>query len=256
MTAQLRYLPPLTERDHACLGTLARVRVATTDQLYRLHFPGASRQAGYRCLWRLSRLGLVRRLERRIGGVLPGSSPAVYALDVKGQHLLEATGPGGGKRRQRPWTPSTPYLRHAVLVSECYVLTVEATRQHDSLRLVDFQAEPNCWRKLTAAAKDYVKPDAYLVVQSGDYEDSYFLEVDLATESGAALSRKLTAYIDYYRSGQEQAAHGVFPRILFLVPSDARCQQLRQLIAQLPTGQQLFAVARLADLPLVLIGEH
>lgn len=246
-------LPPLTERDHACLGTLARVRVATTDQLYRLHFPGASRQAGYRCLWRLSRLGLVRRLERRIGGVLPGSSPAVYALDVKGQHLLEVSGPGGGERRQRPWTPSSPYLRHAVMVAETYVLTLEAVRDDDSWRLVDFQVEPACWRTL---GNGYLKPDAFLMVQSEDYEDSYFLEVDLATESPAALSRKLSAYVEYYRSGQEQAHRGVFPRVLFLVPTEARKAQVQKLIDELRQERQLFTAALLTDLPAILLSEQ
>ncbi len=40
----------LSARDQAVLATLARVRVVTARQLYRLHFEGVTRRQGQNCL--------------------------------------------------------------------------------------------------------------------------------------------------------------------------------------------------------------
>ena len=58
------------------------------------------------------------------------------------------------------------------------------------------------------------------------------------------IRRKCRLYADYYQSGTEQANGGVFPRVCWIVPSEARADSLDELIdrdARLPAG--LFVVA-------------
>ena len=40
------------------------------------------------------------------------------------------------------------------------------------------------------------------------------------------LLAKCQAYEDYYRTGAEQRTQGVFPRVCWIVPTDARAEQL------------------------------
>ena len=128
----------LTERDLDVLMTLAAVRVASSNQIGRLHFSDASTRACQRCLARLSRGRLITRLGRRVGGVSPGSTPWAYSLAPAGQRLCSTVGPRGGRVR-RPQVPSPASLRHTLLVTEGYVVAVEVARQ-SSRRL---QMSPN-----------------------------------------------------------------------------------------------------------------
>jgi hypothetical protein len=138
-------------------------------------------------------------------------------------------------------------LRHAVLVSECYALAVEATSAHPTLKLVTFDAEPACWRACAGVPGGMVKPDAFVVLRSDRYEDSYFLEADRATQSPTALTRKLTAYRRLYDQGSEQRERGVFPRVLFVVPDLARQAVVQAVIDRSRNELQLFAVTTLAN---------
>ena len=65
-----------------------------------------------------------------------------------------------------------------------------------------------------------LKPDAFVCLGVGDYEDSFFAEVDLGSEHRGQLILQHRAYGEYFRSGAEQASWGV-PRGVWIVP-DAR----------------------------------
>ncbi|MCA1694061.1 MAG: replication-relaxation family protein, partial [Actinobacteria bacterium] len=62
----------LTERDWVILATLAKLRLACTRQIERLHFtdssPMSNARHARRVLGKLVELRLVSRLERRVGG--------------------------------------------------------------------------------------------------------------------------------------------------------------------------------------------
>jgi hypothetical protein len=74
------------------------------------------------------------------------------------------------------------------------------------------------------------------------------IEVDQATESRRALTRKLAQHLEYYRSGTEHQASGTHPRILWSTPDTARAEQLQALIDQQPEdAKPLFAVCRFQD---------
>lgn len=230
---------------------LDRLRLASVKQLERLHFttdkPAANASQARRTLARLAERRVVVRLDRRVGGVRAGSSGYVYALDLAGQRLASACGPAGGARIRRPWTPGPAFVAHQLAVSELYVHLIEATRR-GGLDLLDFDSEPACWRSFTGAggARTVLKPDAFVRVGIGEFEDVYFVEVDRATHSGPSVGHKLTLYRRYWQTGREQNRwDGVFPKVLVLVPSEARRNALVEVACQQPADSwPLFQIVR------------
>ncbi len=225
----------LSERDILIVGTVSDLRLATAGQLERLHFPvpechatalTAARTAR-RTLERLVRQRLVVRLERRIGGMRAGSASFIDALGPLGQRVL---GEGGPRRRFRE--PSALFVGHTLAVSELYVRLHQATRGGALQLLGTVETEPRCWRSsVTAGGRTLLKPDLFVVTGNDEYEYRWFVEVDLATEHAPAIQRKCQAYEAYYRSGSEQAEHGVFPRVLWVAPDGVRADRLRTAIA-------------------------
>jgi hypothetical protein len=65
----------------------------------------------------------------------------------------------------------------------------------------------------------------------------------LASESGRTITRKLTRYLEHFRSGREQRDHGTYPRVLWAVPDSRRAKQLTAVLTRQPAAaQQLFTV--------------
>lgn len=240
----------LTPRELALVHELDRLRLASVKQLERLRFTAESAKANAsqarRTLARLTELRVVVRLERRVGGVRAGSHGSVYALDVAGQRLASACGPAGGVRLRRPWTPGTAFIAHQLAVTELYVGLVEAAGQ-GRLDVLDFAAEPACWRTFTGlgGARTVLKPDAFVRLGLGEFEDAYFVEVDRATHSGPSVARKLTLYRRYWQTGREQNRwSGVFPKVLILVPTEARKAALVEVAGGQPAESwPLFQIA-------------
>ncbi|SDE27601.1 replication-relaxation family protein [Glycomyces harbinensis] len=242
----------LGERDYAVLRSLHKLRLLTGAQIARLHIAGGSVGTQARrtraLLQRLAELNLVVRLGRRVGGVRAGSAGFIYGLSGYGQAVLEANGPTGKKRR-RVWETSPPHQRHVLAVSELFVQLVEADRD-GRVDLLEFQAEPTCWRRFPGAVGGVVtlKPDVALRLGVRAVELSVFIEVDMGTESTPTLTKKCHAYIAYWRSGIEQQAHDVFPVVLWLAGANRRVDHLREVVRKLPhETQTLFRVALLSE---------
>jgi hypothetical protein len=144
------------------------------------------------------------------------------------------------QRRRRPQAPGGLFLAHTLEVAELHVRLREAERA-GRLELLALSAEPACWRRhggIGAHGGSTLKPDSYLRVGVGDYEDSYFIEVDLGSEGGGAISRKLGDYLAYFDSGLEQAEHGVFPKTLWTAPDAGRTAAIEAVIARLPKDRR------------------
>lgn len=241
----------LTPRERVVVESLERLRLASVKQLEHLHFvggtPRANARQARRALARLAALRVVVRLERQVGGVRAGSRGSVYALDVAGQRLASACGPAGGLRIRRPWTPGGAFIAHQLAVSELYVRLTEVARR-GRLDVLDFDTEPACWRTFTGlgGARTVLKPDAFARLGLGDFEDAYFVEVDRATHSGPSVARKLTSYRRYWQTAREQNRWGgVFPKVLVLVPSEARKAALIEVAGEQPAESwPLFQIAR------------
>ena len=207
----------LTETDWKVIETLDRVDTAASGQLRRLHWPeeAQARQARRR-LSHLAEMHVVTRLERRIGGVRSGSDGHIYRLDTAGKRLL------GQRAVRRTHEPGIRFLDHALAVTEVYVRAIEASRA-DMVEVVAYSGEPDCWRTWGTGT---LRPDAHLVTRTPNFEDHWFIEVDRATESTKTVARKAGVYDQYYATGLEQEHHGLFPRVLWVVPGDHRRNQL------------------------------
>lgn len=102
---------------------------------------------------------------------------------------------------------------------------VEASRS-GRIELLEFTTEPRCWRSFPGrgGGRAVLKPDAFVRIASGDYEDAWAIEVDLGTESPTTITNKLDVYRAYWSSGIEQANRGVFPRVIWTVPDQRRAE--------------------------------
>lgn len=221
----------LSERDREVLTAVQRYRYLLTGQIQRLYFysaatPTAAHRAAARALKRLRGLGLVDHLARRIGGVRAGSGGLVWHLTHAGERLLrlheQTTSPV-----RRFFEPSPYFLAHSLAVAEVAVNLTEICREQHSMKLTALQPEPECWRTYSEYGSMLsLKPDLFAIAVSGQYEDRWFIEVDLATESPSKVVDKCERYHKYYRSGLEQQEAGVFPLTVWIVPTAERKEKL------------------------------
>ena len=228
----------LSERDRAILESSRSFRLMTVDQIRRIHFAdhaslASSARVTRRVLARLTGYGLLARLDRRIGGIRAGSAGHVYTLAPLGHRLL------GTATRKRRTEPTFGFVRHTLATTELATQLIEANAQ-GAIELLDLEPEPQAWRThRVGLAEVTLKPDLYVRLNSGEYEFSWFIEIDCDTESSPTIQRKCHAYVDYRTTGVEQDARQVFPRVLWVAPDDKRAAQLEEAIGsdrQLPAA--------------------
>ena len=221
----------LSERELAVLASVDTYRYMSAAQIERLQFwehasADTAARIRRRVLERLTAARLLARTERVIGGMRAGSAGFVYGIGPLGHRLLHDDGSRG-----RWDEPSLTFLDHTLAVADVAIEVTEASRR-GGLDLLALEAEPKCWRRFTCGlgAREVLKPDLFLSVGVGDYEHRWFIEVDRGTESTKALRDKCQIYVDYRRSGMEQAAHEVIPRELWIVPTERRARQIDELV--------------------------
>jgi hypothetical protein len=264
-----------SEHDRAILQALHDYRYLLTGQVQRLYFRQsisklAATRATNRCLLRLEGWGLLTTLKRRIGGVRAGSSSYVWALTPTGYRLLglldnlsASVGRGSTARfvRKRTHEPSSAFLQHTLAVAEVAIRLTELAANR-KIGLMERQVEPDCWREYTNAGgtASTLRPDLFAITSplvdnaSNSYEDYWFIEVDLATESPAVVVRKCQQYLNYLRSGEEQQRSGVFPLVVWIVPDGKRKESLSaHIVENLPDDKRLFVVITLGELNNLLI---
>lgn len=222
--------PTLSERDGYILTAVRQCRYLTTKQIRRLYFteavnPTAGLTATHRNLKKLKGLGLVDTLERRIGGVRAGSGGLIWYLTDGGERLLRL-GDKGAASRKRSFEPSPHFLAHTLAVSECFIQLTEICAGKDP-QLAAAELEPDCWRSYNhKGTMTALRPDMFAITFCGEYEDRWFIELDLKTEAPVTVVEKCRRYHDYYRSGLEQKQHGIFPLVVWIVPDDSRKESL------------------------------
>lgn len=247
-----------SERDVRILRLLYDFRLATGEQIQRMIFvDGSPVTRARRCrsvLKRLTDHGLIGRLERRIGGLHAGSSGFVYSLQGRGAGALSRI--DGTDRRRSRGEPGQRFVAHVLAVTDLYVRLHETLRSDGDRELVTFEPEPQSWRRYPSAHGGtlVIRPDAFVRLADAEYEDTFFIEQDLATESLTTIRTKLLTFIAYWRSGVEQAASGVFPKVVWIVPHERRADAIRGVIARLPeTDRQLFVVTTETDTVATLV---
>lgn len=241
----------LTDRELEILGILAKVRLATTDQITRLVFGGAAAPTAGRLarhyLLRLRQSGLVRRFIDRSRDRKVGAPGHVHALSAAGLRLVRSSEHGIGTRQSRAYRPSDQFVAHRLAITELIVRLVEQDRAGGP-KLLEFATEPACTRCYTGTAGQrlVVRPDALVRLGLLDRAEmiSWFIEVDRGFESATIINGKCRAYRLYELSGQEHKRYGGFPGVMFAVPSRQRARQIARVIGRQPADAQgLFAVA-------------
>jgi protein involved in plasmid replication-relaxation len=248
----------VSPRDLEILRSISTHRLLTSKHIEQLHFTGhgsvpAATRSTNRVLKRLDELQLISHLDRRVGGIHAGSSSYVWQLAPAGDRLLQVDLGNGTRRRQRE--PSVRLLEHTLAVADAHVSLVRAS-QTNELELVTVQVEPGSWRYFPGpgGTRRLIRPDLAVITAQGEYEDHWFLEVDLGSEHPPTVVRKCQLYEDYRRSGLEQDAHDVFPRVLWVVPNKARADKLSAAIRSARLDRHLFRVVTMEQLVPVVIG--
>ncbi len=251
--AAQRIQPRLSQRDHAIIGSLARTRVLTGQQLTRLHFDDLSRhtqdRTRRRVVARLTGWQVLARLDRSIGGVRAGSTGWVYCLGPIGQRLIHLDAAVHAERIRTPWTPSLLFLQHSLAVAEVYVRLSEQARQGGPAVRV-FQTEPACW--WPDGLGGWLKPDAYLELSAGSHADLIWLEIDRGTQSLPTLKRKLQTYAAFAARGQ-QGPSSVLPYVVIATTTAERAAATAAMAASLPRGQDIFRACTLAEVATILV---
>ncbi len=256
----------LTERELAVLASVDRFRLLTAAQIEQLHFFGhASSETAARIrrrvLERLVAAGMLQRLDRRIGGVRAGSVGYVYRIAPLGYRLVHDEARISGRAKE----PGAVFLEHTLEVAKIAIDLVVAERKlHQEstedwrFEMTTLQPEPECWRQFQKGLSgiEVLKPDLFVAIGLGDYEDRWFCEVDRGTESTMAVLRKCQVYADYFRTDIEQQKFEVFPKVLWIVLTEHRRSLIENAIAKQPKFRalELFVVVTAGDALSTLIG--
>ncbi len=221
----------LGTRDLAVLESLRTWKLLKIEHLRRLHFvqhatKDTALRVARRVLSRLEDTGLIRRLERKIGGVRAGSSGSIFCLSPLGHRLL-----GGQTKYWRE--PSKMYGDHTLAIAELGSLAIDAARTAQ-VDLAEISTEPNVWRAYSSpTGTKTLKPDLLIRLAGPKFEASWFIEVDLGTESTPTLRKRCQIYLDHYQSDEEQDQHGYYPSVLWVMHSEDRKDALTETIERL-----------------------
>ena len=254
--------PPIHPMQVRLLALVVAHRFATTTQLARLtaleyaSSASALRQT-QRHLASLAQQRLLTSLERRVGGWQGGSAVTIWAATTRG-HRLVAVENGEDEevpRRQRPREVSTTFLDHLLAITEVRTSIEEAVRQEADTEAV-VALEPECWRTHLGPSGQVqvLRPDLAVTITSPVYEDRYLIEVDRATENPSRVIATCWRYQEHQAQTSDDDG-GVFPLVVWLVPTDRRRHRLVRAIAH-STGllRELFRVIRLDQLPTLIHG--
>lgn len=249
----------LTATDNAVLELVASTRLCSGDQLERLFWPdgtpAARARRARRALGRLTYYHILARLPRNIGGRRAGSHGYLYSVGPAGDRLLARRDRVHVKRLVRP---GDRFVAHTLAITEV-VVGLKLADRDGRLDLIEVQTEPQCWRMFLAGfgARVTLRPDLFVRIGVGAFEDRYFIELDMDTETRGTLIVKAKRCLSYYRSGSEQAEHGVFPAVVWAVPTTRRAHQLAEVFRELGgDSERLFVIWGQDDLLARLSAEN
>lgn len=249
----------LSARDRDILRSLARHRFMTTNQIERLFFfDHASSLAGARgcrrVLRRLDDADLAVRLPRRVGGLGAGSAASIWSLAPLGGRALAYLDGDGLSVRVRE--PSVRFVAHSLAVAEVHVRLAEAART-GVFELSQIQIEQEGWRRYLglSGSTSCLKPDLAVVTATPDFEDHWFIEVDLGTEHVPTILKKCQQYQTYRQTGIEQADANFFPVVIWVAPTRMRAEKLWDAISgSRGLDQGLFRVTEMDGVTGVISG--
>jgi hypothetical protein len=177
-----------------------------------------------------------------------GRRPLVYFLDTIGAELLAQM--AGCEVDDLDWNRKGndvggQFLEHLLATNDVRIAITMATRTKDWRigQWIDDRAlkRPQMKDYVTLTGpqggtrRAAVVPDGYFVLDTGQHLYHHFLEVDLCTVTGQASTwgrrdwaRKVTAYLEYYRSGAYRERYGTQSlRVLTVTRGERRLENLK-----------------------------
>ena len=199
----------LTERDVLLISLILQYRVLRRDQIRQLLFP--SKNTANERLKRLYHHGF---LQRRWPAVEygQGMSQALYLLDARGADLLAQR--LGLARGEIHWRSSHnrlsfPFLDHMLMINDvriAFSVAAESAGHHIERWLAqeELSASPDhvYLSGANASRKVAVVPDSYFCLQLASRRAHFLVEADRATVSNKRWAQRVSAYLEYVRSGQ------------------------------------------------------
>lgn len=233
----------------AILTTVAQLRFVSGAQLRRIHItsgtPLGNERVARRTLARLVELGVLDRLERRIGGPGPaGSEGYIYTLAIGGQYVAHTRKLLARSRRRRTLVPGQMFLRHTLAQSELHVRLLEGERQ-GRWEILERLAEPACWHRFMDCNSEQaiLKPDLSVRLRAGGVQRELLIDIDRGTEGTRTLERRLRIYVQFF--AHLESNNSEFPTALWLAKSDRRVQVIADAYGRVGDARaDLFTAAR------------
>jgi hypothetical protein len=225
----------------------------TTPQVERLFFTddGTTQtpsKPNTRCQYRLQLLynhGCLTR-EEQPQKLSEGRKPFVYWLAKRGAEVVEELLDGEELDwNSREHQVSNLFLEHLIATNDVRIAINIAARKHNfsvptwlddrSLKRQQMTDVVTLRGPQSRTQKAAVVPDGYFVLDTGQHLYHHFLEIDLRTVTGAASTwgkrdwaRKISAYLEYYRSGKYQERYKTQSlRILTVTTGEKRLANLK-----------------------------
>lgn len=248
----------LSGRETEVLLVLANYRYLTRNQIEQFIFEGsaigpASRNTvGWRILQRLIARGLLGSTIRLVGGPIGGSNRLGYFLTAGGYKLALSLNPALPPKR--PSSGGTFLMQHALMTADVALTFRQSARAHPGHELIDWECD---WQAAERVGASRVVPDAHLVYATAKYELDAFIEIDLGTEGSRFFARKISRYLELFRSGNWKPNLSSWPVVLTVTKSEVRAAALKRateaLLASQPDAVDLrqateFSFSSLADL--------
>ncbi|MGF2993858.1 replication-relaxation family protein [Lactococcus lactis] len=253
-------------REFEILAILNVAKFMTTDQLRRQFFAKipnelSAKRAANRTMKKLEEEKLIAKLPRRIGGYVRenygGSAPSVWKLTEVGYKILRLKHTELPPSRKHRIEGKPLFLEHDLGISEVATkfCELEISKKISQLGM---EFEPKCWRGFMNAGEPVsLKPDLYARFVNGGYEESYFLEIDLATEPIQRIFAKCQTYVSYFNTGIEEKTTGLTPYIVWIVPDEKRRDAMEKLFREkMPETSVLFQVIMEQELKTLVAGEE
>ena len=228
----------VTSRDVEILEAVEDYRFLSSEQVRALFFSSISQARR-----RLAKLWHAKLLERTFRPVIPteGSSPALVALSKQGAMLLaQRTGRDLSefKHLSARERRSTFFLDHTLCRNDFRIAITLACAQTKGLKLLGWLQKPediadSIRVRLRPGAEPERIPlvaDGFFVIQAGDKQYAFLVEIDRGTTTSRRIERKLIGYYHWWKQGGPKTCFGVDNiRVLIVTTSERRLENLRKL---------------------------
>jgi hypothetical protein len=219
----------LTQRESEVVRLLGNYRYLSRDQIERFVLSeiksSSMNTTSWRVLSSLAQRNLIEQSRRGVGGPGGGSTRLGYFLTARGHRLARSLDRNLPARRLP--ASGTFLMRHALVcadVSLAFRRAAAANQGHAVL-----QWEPD-WQAALRLGPSSVVPDAHLVYATPEHELEAFVEIDLGTEGTRFYGRKVTRYLELFRSGVWRGRFPVWPAVLTVTESVSRAEALQRAI--------------------------